>query len=456
METNLLFLLLISWLLGAFIWLERDLPTKKKSLLKWKEEIEDDSFWWMRSFSIISILWTLTAWIDINYEIGYLMVSTLFLVTSFIIISYVYWVFKKSAIWITSEISWVVTFLIWALVVLVDLKFAIILTISIAIILSSKDFLDKFINSISRKELKYTLKFALIAFVILPLLPDDKFSFATMLNSIWLTSAMDIENAIWQMKFFNPYSVWFFVVAISAMWYVWYILSRILWKNSSVIISSIVWWLVSSTAVTATMSEQSKKDKTNYRLYIVWTLLANSIMLIRVIIIVLILNFSLLWTLFIPAFLIFLWLALSTLYFYYKSKTNVVKKTLTLEWKVESPFRVMPAIKFWAFVLFLKFIAWIGVLYKDIWWEWIFYYAFWIISWFADVDAITQTMTVQSRDLLVTPAIAVSTILLAVISNNMVKWLIAFKFWEKEFWKKVMWSFLIAMVLWIIWIIYIS
>lgn len=452
MENNLLFLIFISGLLGAFIWLERDLPSKKLSIIKWNV----DSFWWLRTFSIISMLWTLTAWIDLNYEIGYLMISTLFLVSSFIIISYIYSVFKNKAIWITSELWAIVTFFIWASLVLVDLKFTIIFTILIAILLSAKDFFDKALNSISREELRHTLKFVVIAFVILPLLPDEKYSFASLFSNLWISWVMDISNWIWQMSFFNPYSVWFFVVAISAMWYVGYILSKFLWKNSSVIISSIVWWLVSSTAVTATMSEQSNKDKDNYGIYIVWTLLANSIMLLRVIIIVLILNFALLWTLFIPAFLIFLWLAWSTLYFYVKSKNNVVKKKLDIEWKVESPFRVMPAIKFWAFVLLLKFIAWIGVLYKDIWWEWLFYYAFWIVSWFADVDAITQTMTVQSRDLLVTSKIAVSTILLAVMSNNIVKWLIAVKFWEKEFWKKVMYAFLISMIMWIGGIVYIN
>jgi uncharacterized membrane protein (DUF4010 family) len=452
MVNDLLLYVLVSGLLGAFIWLERDLPKKQSNV----SNLDDDSFWWIRTFSIISILWTLSAWFDKNYETSHFVLITLIIITVFIAITHAYEVFRKWDIWITTEIAWVVVFFIWVSCVYIDIKFPVIFTVLISILLASKSLFEKFMLSISRQELQHTIKFAVVSLVILPLLPDEKFSFATLLNSLWVTGVMDIKNNIWQMQFFNPYSVWFFVVAISAIWYIWYILSKFLWKNNSIFISSMVWWLVSSTAVTAAMSEQSKKDHNNYYLYTLWTLLANSIMLLRVIIIVLLINFSLLWTLFIPAFLMFLWLFMMTIYFYYRSKHLVSSKSINLEWKVESPFSIKPAIKFWLFVLFLKFLAWIWVLYKDIWSESVFYYAFWVISWFADVDAITQTMTVQAKDMLVSSSIAVSTILLAVMSNNIVKWLIAVRFWEKKFWKYVMVSFIVSISMWIAWIIYIS
>lgn len=456
MNNELLFLIIISWLLWAFIWLERDVPHKKTlNILKnWSF-----SFWWIRTFSIIAILWTLSAWFDKNHFTWYFVLTIMVIITLFILISHTYNVFNKKDVWITSEIAWLVVFLIWVSCIYVWTTFSVIFTIIVSILLASKNLSEKFIENISRKELENTIKFAVISFVILPLLPDNKFSIATLLDSLWISWVMEINNKIFQMPFFNPYSVWFFVVAISAIWYIWYMLSKFLWKNSSVVISSFVWWLVSSTAVTAAMSEESKKDPWNIYIYIyiLWTLLANSLMLIRVIVIVLIINFSLLSTIFLPAILMFLWLFSFMIYSYIKSKKVIKNNTnLNIENKIESPFSIKPAIKFWLFVLFLKFLAWIWVLYKDIWWESIFYYAFWIISWFADVDAITQTMTVQAKDMLVSSSIAVSTILLAVMSNNTVKWLIAFKFWDKYFWKYIALAFLVSIILWIFWIIYIS
>ncbi len=452
MINDLLLYVLVSGLLGAFIWLERDVPEKKWLL----STAEDDSYGWVRTFAIIAILWTMSAWFDKTFWNGLFVLSTLFIVAAFILVSHVYVSFKNKDIWITTEIAWIIVFFIWVSCVYLDLKFPVIFTIIISIILAAKNVSENFISRISRQELVHTMKFAVVSFVVLPVLPDKKFSFATLFNSFWVNGALDLQNSIWQMEFFNPYGVWFFVVAISAIGYIWYLLSKFLWKNGSVIISSAVWGLVSSTAVTAAMSEQSKKDPKNYYLYTVWALLANSIMLLRVILIVLLINVSLLGTIFIPAFMMFLWLASVTLYFFLRSKKAPLAKNISLEWRVESPFSLKPAIKFWIFVLFLKFLAWIGVVYKDIWGESVFYYAFWIISWFADVDAITQTMTVLAKESKVVSEIAVSTILLAVMSNNMVKWTIALKFGDKLFGRYVMWSFVIAMILWIMWIIYIS
>jgi uncharacterized membrane protein (DUF4010 family) len=454
MNNELLFLIFVSWLLWAFIWLERDVPHKKgiNFLNNW-----NDSFWWIRTFSIIAMLGTLSAWFDKYHFSWYFVLTIMVIITLFILLSHAYIVFNKKDVWITSELAWLVVFLIWVSCVYIWTSFSVIFTVIVSILLASKKISEKFISNLSRKELENTIKFAVISFVVLPLLPDKKFSFASILDSLWISWVMDINNKIFQMEFFNPYSVWFFVVAISAIWYIWYMLSKYLWKNSSVVISSFVWWLVSSTAVTAAMSEESKKDPWNNYIYVLWTLLANSLMLIRVIVIVLIINFSLLSTIFLPAILMFLWLFSFMVYSYIKSKKVVNNKSnLNIDSKIESPFSIKPAIKFWLFVLFLKFLAWIWVLYKDIWWESVFYYAFWIISWFADVDAITQTMTVQAKDMLVSSSIAVSTILLAVMSNNTVKWLIAFKFWDKSFWKYVAWAFIFSIILWVLWIIYIS
>jgi uncharacterized membrane protein (DUF4010 family) len=174
-------------------------------------------------------------------------------------------------------------------------------------------------------------------------------------------------------------------------------------------------------------------------------------MLARVVIIVLVFNSSLLSTISIPAWLMFVWLLLPTLYFYKISKT-VVKKTVDMWEKLESPFSITPALKFGLFVLFVKFLAWLWNIYKDSWGDF-YYYILGIISWLTDVDAITNTMATDTE---IAPELAVMVILLAAMSNNMVKWSIAYRFWEKTFWKNVVWSFILSIVLWIIWIISIN
>lgn len=433
----------LSVLLWAFIGLERDLPSQS-------ENKSSDFFWWMRSFAIISLLWAISVFIDSIFGYYFFSYFTLWLIGIFILISYIYSSFKKDAIWLTSEYAAIATYFVWVLVMMEKHSIALVFTILLTIILSSKDALERFKSTISREELKHTLTFAVVAFVVLPLLPDEKFSFATLFASMWFSDWLAWKNGIWQVLFFNPYSLWFFVVVMSAVGYVGYMLSKYLGTKSSIIVSSIVGGLVSSTAVTAAMTEQSQKDKTNYSIYIVGTLLANSIMLARVIFIVLLFNIVMLKDIFIPVFMMFIWLASATYYFYVKGKTALAKKTVNLEWKMKSPFSIAPALKFWAFVLMIKFIAAVGLLYKDIWGENVFYYLLWIISWLADVDAITQTMAVQASDMLVPSFLASVTIILASISNNVVKGTIAYKFWEVNFWKGIALSFIFSMILWII------
>ena len=51
-------------------------------------------------------------------------------------------------------------------------------------ILAAKDYLAKMREKIDREELMNTLKFAVIALVILPVLPRESFSFANILLSL--------------------------------------------------------------------------------------------------------------------------------------------------------------------------------------------------------------------------------------------------------------------------------
>lgn len=449
-EHKVVFQFFLAWLLGAFIGLERTLPRKKinKELRK--------SFGWLRSYSLIALLWAISVFIDMHFWVYFFSFFSLFIIATYVGISYIYTAFKKNLLGLTTEYSALVTYFIGILVMQSEYMIALILTIFLVIILTAKDFLEKISTNITRKELANTLKFSVVAFVVLPLLPDEKYSFASLFSQLGMTEANTWQNTIWQMDFFNPYSLWFFVVVMSAVWYVWYVLSKLFWQRSSVILSSILWWLVSSTAVTATMSEKSKKDKSDYHIYVVWTLLANCIMFLRVIFIVLLFNIALLPSLFLPAILMFIGLSGATYYYYYKSNSSDKNKKIAIDNKVESPFSILPAFKFWAFVLVVKFIAALWLLYKDIWGEQLFYYILGIISWLADVDAITQTMASQAEEGLIISSIAVSTILLAVISNNFVKWGIAFKFGERKFWKSVLLSFFISTVLWVVGIMFVN
>jgi uncharacterized membrane protein (DUF4010 family) len=63
---------------------------------------------------------------------------------------------------------------------------AVILSILLLLLLSAKEYFTRLKARFSRDELGDTLKFGVIALVILPLLPDAKYSLLDMAN--WLAS----------------------------------------------------------------------------------------------------------------------------------------------------------------------------------------------------------------------------------------------------------------------------
>lgn len=444
MDIQIIFQLLLAMWLWALIWIERWIKQNGK-------QNSEDSFWEIRTFALISFLWAFTATISIMFKTNLFIFVWALLIWLLILIYYIYWVFKGKQLWATTEIAWIITFFLWVFVMVWEYKIAIIMTIIITFLLSSKWFLERLTDKISGEELRNTIKFAVISVVMLPLLPDQKYSIVEILKFLWYE--WDISNSILNLSFLNPYGIWFFVVLMAWISYVGYIMSKFIWEKWSILATWAVWWLVSSTAVTATMTEQSKKDTKNTNMYVVSTLLASTIMFVRVVIIVLFFNINLLSSILLPSIFMFLWMAVYILYFYFKwKKEKTVIKNIKDAKEYKSPFSIWPALKFAIFVLFIKFVSALWKLYEDVWWDY-FYYAIWVISGLADVDAISQTMAVDSEDGKILASLAVTTIIISIMSNNLVKWSLALKFWERKFWISVMLGFVISMLMWVVWIV---
>ena len=117
-------------------------------------------------------------------------------------------------------------------------------------------------------------------------------------------------------------------------------------------------------------------------------------------------------------------------WYYYQKDKNLAssERNIGADADYTSPFKLMPALKFALVVVVVKFIAGIGLVYQDVINAKIFYYALGAISGLADVDAITMDMSGKSLDGSLPVLIAASTILIATISNNIVKGSIAWRF----------------------------
>lgn len=139
-----------------------------------------------------------------------------------------------------SELTAILVYFLGVLTFLGQLEIAIILAITLSFITGAKQNIENIMDKISREEVYNTLKFAVIAFMILPLLPDQKFSFQSLFSAFGADFAQQISHPIWTVEFFNPYSLWLFVVVMSGISYLGYILTKIIGSTSGILLSSVI------------------------------------------------------------------------------------------------------------------------------------------------------------------------------------------------------------------------
>lgn len=165
--------------LGALIGTEREMPRSGAHVGG------AAGFGGIRSYALLSLLGAIAAWMDITLNTNIWKISGLVISGLFVAIAYTYSSFSKDRMGVTSEYSALLTYFIGVISMSGQATIAVILAILILIILSSKDYLSKLKERFSREELGDSLKFAVIALVILPLLPDAKFSLLDMAHWIY-------------------------------------------------------------------------------------------------------------------------------------------------------------------------------------------------------------------------------------------------------------------------------
>ena len=382
----------VALVLGALVGLEREYARYKK---------RGHDYAGIRTFPLIALFGALSAYMGELYSI-YLLLAGIVLTGLLIIAAYFAMNRKEHSKYMgaTSEMAGFITFFIGVLCYHGHLSFSTLLAIVVTIILFARSMLHGFAEKISAKEMGDTLKFAVVAFVILPFLPNKGYG---------------------PLEIFNPYIIWLMVVFISGISFAGYILMK--WfGEKGITLAGILGGLVSSTAVTTGFAARSLKEKKVYPALVMGVVLANGIMFIRILIEVFVQNRSLFSQMLAPM----LTLAVITAgfsYFMWKKSKKVKGKI-----KLGSPFTIGPALKFGAFfavILALVKIADVYLSSKGV-------YLVSIISGFADVDAITVSLS-QLAKVELAESTARNGIVLAALTNVAVKGGIAWWFGGKEF-----------------------
>ncbi|MFH1218790.1 MAG: MgtC/SapB family protein [Candidatus Peregrinibacteria bacterium] len=373
----------IAVLLASLVGLEREQKYQKFGL---------DGFGGIRTFALIGLLGALAYFLSalsIFFSVALTVGFFGLLIASYVVVNGRY---KKMGV--TSEIAGVIVYLVGVLSGMERYLLATTVALATLAILHFKKPLHRWAQHLKNEEVVSTIQFVVIAFVVLPLLPNQAFG---------------------PYGFFNPYIVWLMVVFISGISFASYVAIKLFGAKRGIGLTGFLAGLVSSTALVLSFSGQSKKNERIVNPYVVAVIVASSAMFFRILLEVLVLNKELLPKILVPMLTMGIVGVIGVAFFWFK-KEKLPESAQRDVLNMKSPFSLMPALKFGAFFAFILFLSKFAnaVMGNS------GLYLASAVSGLMDVDAITVSMANLAKSE-ITHGAAVGAITLAAMVNTVVK-----------------------------------
>jgi uncharacterized membrane protein (DUF4010 family) len=345
----------VSILIGALIGIERE---------KAKQNKKGFSPVGIRTDTLICLFGAVAAFM------GQKLNPVLFLVClgallAFTISSYIYLSVTHQRVGITTEISTILVFLYGAMAMSGYTQLAVILAIVTVLILSVRKVLHKAVYNINDREFFDTIKFAIIAFIVLPFLPNKSFDidiFNFLFPGLQPPARFNSVNVL------NPYNIWFLIVLVSGISFLGYIMVKALGKNKGIGFAGMVGGLYSSTATSLTLAHKSKEMPKTRTAFVAGITLACGISFIRTFIEIRALNGELFNRVLPHILLMFAYLMVVGIILMFKTKNDKVESEKD---QFQTPFRLGNAIKLGAYIVTSLVVAKVLLSYAGINWYYI-------------------------------------------------------------------------------------
>ncbi len=291
----------------------------------------------IRTYPIISMIGFGCAWL---FQLGvtFILPVGLLSITALSVISY-YTKVQSEKFGATSEITALLTFIVGALALLVDIWAAMALGIINTVLLSEKANLEDFVDNTDRAEFLAVIKFLLVTLIILPILPDQNFTKYEL----------------------NPSNVWKVVIIVSTIGFIGYFLAKRFGNKFGLWLSGLLGGIVSSTAVTVAYGRIAQRKLSIGGSALRGVVVASSIMYARILVLILIINPVLVkstwWEYFL---LVLIGIGLSL---YHNQAVHVSEKSEKELQNLQNPFEIKPAVVFAFLFLLLSVVTKLVVEY---------------------------------------------------------------------------------------------
>ena len=380
----------VALLLGALVGIERE---KKKQL-------ERAAAGGLRTFILLAEAGAVAAYLSRELASPWIFVAFGVLTAALILAGYVFEVRQNpEALGLTTEIAGIVVYLLGGAVLFGYRELAVALAIATSAVLAFKEPLHEVVERLGRDDIFAGLKLLIATFIVLPLLPDRP---------------LDPWGAL------NPSKIWYLVILISALSLVGYVAVRWLGHQRGTALTGLFGGLVSSTAVTLTFSRRSRNEPGAVAALTSGILLAWSVMFARVLIMVAVVERSLLPYVLAPMGAMLLATVVISAISYARGKNAEEGGAGAEQVKLSNPFSLTAASKFGLFFAFVQLVVvLVGTQLPPSG-----LYVLGAVAGATDVDAITLSMAGSVKQG-AAPAVAAGTIVVAALSNTLVKCMLA-------------------------------
>jgi uncharacterized membrane protein (DUF4010 family) len=343
----------------------------------------------IRTFSLIALFGGLSS--ILSKEIGeWFIVVPFTAIALLVIVGHVLETRESGDKGMTTEVSILLTYILAAWAAMGFQMYALVTTVIVVTILSLKPVLHQWLSNLRVEEIYAGVKLLIISIVFLPFLPNRGFG---------------------PYEALNPYWIWWMVVLICGISFTGYFAIKYVGNRWGTIVTAISGGLASSTAVTISLAQFTRQYQSE-KLFMGGVMVASSIMFVRVLIEVSVVNSALLGLIWIPVTLMFL-SVLGCGYWLWRSSGT---KSGDPEIELKNPFQLKTALQF-------GFLLGLILLLSEAMKEWFGdggIYLLSAISGLMDVDAITLSLSRMAKES-ISETVAVMGIVLASAVNTLVK-----------------------------------
>ncbi len=385
-QHSLFFRFGVALFIGLLVGLQREYSYDESG------DSHEKTFAGVRTFALFGLIGCAAGFMADLFSEPWVFIAILMAVGLLIAVSY-YITASTGKRGMTTEVAAMVTVVAGALCYWEHIALAVALAVITTALLSFKLELHGFVEQLTREDIIAALKFALITAIVLPILPNE---------SLW-PPPFDV---------LNPYRIWLMVVLISGISFLGYVLFKVLGSRRGISLTGFLGGLVSSTATTLSFAQRSRQNSGLAKPFAMAIIIAWTVMFIRVLIEVWVVNRSLFEVLWLPVSLAGLAALIFAAYLYMAPHEDDEGDVV-----VSNPFELRPAITFGLLFGLILLVARTAQLYLGD--TGVYISSF--LSGLADVDAITLSMAELSGNGELTLKIAARAIVIAIMANTLVK-----------------------------------